>query len=81
MSDLSDSNNTRARRGLKTLQAYKQISGEGYASESVDTALVDLLADLMHWGSHKRRHSAYDKFEGALAVARDHFESEELGIL
>jgi hypothetical protein len=74
---MTDTNNTRARRGLKTLQAYKKISGPGYAMESVDTALIDLLADLMHWGSHKRRHSAYDKFEGALAQAREHFAYEE----
>jgi hypothetical protein len=73
----SNPNNTRARRGLKTLQAYKQISGSGYAMESVDTALIDVLTDLMHWGSRIRRHSSLDKFESALAMARVHFVAEE----
>lgn len=71
-------NNERAARALSVLRSYERSYDRG---EGVDTALVDLLADLMHWGSAKRRHSAYDKFEGALDTARGHFEAEELGVL
>lgn len=74
---MANSNNTRARRGLKALQAYKTISGPGYANEDADTALTDLLTDLMHWGSRRRRHSAIDKFEAALDTAHHHFAFEE----
>lgn len=75
---MSEANNQRAARALKILKIYERDYDNG---EGVDTALVDLLADLMHWGSRKRRHSAYDKFEGALDSARNHFEAEEAGIL
>lgn len=73
---MANQNNLRARRGLKTLKAYKAINGSGYAGESVDEALSDLLADLMHWGSRQRRHSAFDKFEGALETARMNYAAE-----
>lgn len=72
-------NNYRAKRALYILQTYER-DFEG-PHEGVDTSLVDLLADLMHWGSAKRHHSAYDKFEGALDRARGHFAAEEAGIL
>lgn len=56
--EIRTANNRRARRALKVLQAYEKANDPG---SGVDTAIVDLLADLMHWGSARRRHSAYDK--------------------
>lgn len=67
-------NNRRARRALAVLRAYEKANDP---HGGVETALSDLLADLMHWGSAKRRHSAYDKFEAALHFARECFAAEE----
>ena len=71
---IAAANNRRARRALVVLQTYEKANDPG---SGVDTAIKDLLTDLMHWGSAKRRHSAYDKFEGALATARDYFATEQ----
>lgn len=68
-------NNRRARRALAVLRAYERANDPG---GGVETALADLLADLMHWGSRKRRHSSIDKFEAALDFARGCLASEEL---
>jgi hypothetical protein len=75
---MANQNNRRARLGLQTLQAYKKLNGPGYANEPIETALYDLLTDLMHWGSRRRRHGKYDKFERALETARGHFKAEEV---
>lgn len=39
-----------------------------------ETALVDLLADLMHWARAENQ-----SFDDALSTARMHFEEEEEG--
>lgn len=67
-------NNERARRALEVLKAYEKANDPGCG---VETALSDLLTDLMHWGSRKRRHSTTDKFEVALDKARGYFAAEE----
>lgn len=72
--EIRAANNRRARRALAVLRQYERDNDPG---SGVETALVDLLADLMHWGSAKRRHSAYDKFEGALDTARGYFAAEQ----
>lgn len=40
-----------------------------------DSALIDLLTDLMHWAGH-RPPGAVDEFDNALRMARFHYEAE-----
>lgn len=65
------SNNRRARHALAVLRVYAK------GNIDVETACADLLADLMHWGSRKRRHASLDRFEAALDRARGYFAAEE----
>ena len=51
-----------------TLKAFRNLSGD----PDRGTALVDLLADLMHWADA----NSFD-FEFSLAQARDHHAAEQ----
>lgn len=72
-------NPKRARRGREMIKLYRErFDGP---NEDFETVLTDMLADLMHWGSRKRSHRKYSRFEFCLERARNHFEAEEAGVL
>lgn len=59
-------NYDRAAWADKAISAFRKETGM-----DIDTALLDLLADLMHWSDRAR----YD-FDDALSRAREHYQAE-----
>jgi hypothetical protein len=58
-------------RGVGVIAQYRDEQGAGYANETVETTLVDVLADLMAWADDQ----GID-FEACLSRAEGHWRED-----
>lgn len=68
---MTPTNEERAQRMELTARYYCTLVGQNYEADGPDTAMMDILADLLHWCD---RH--LESFDELLRIASDHHSCE-----